>query len=64
MRCELINTCGFFINFGKNSETLKQGWLRNFCENQERSLLCKRRLIREKTGKPPVDNMTPMGKIL
>ncbi|OQC47101.1 MAG: hypothetical protein BWX58_01717 [Deltaproteobacteria bacterium ADurb.Bin026] len=63
-KCELLNTCGFFINFRGNTEVVKQGWIKMFCESKEKSEKCKRKEIRKQTGKPPVDNMTPTGKML
>jgi hypothetical protein len=62
--CELLDKCGFFLNFGKDSEVVKQGWIRTFCENRERSEGCKRKQIRKQTGKPPADNMSPSGTLL
>ena len=63
-KCELLNTCGFFINFRGNTEVVKPGWIKMFCESKEKSEKCKRKEIRKQTGKPPVDNMTPTGKML
>ena len=63
-KCELLNTCGFFINFRGNTEVVKQGWIKMFCESKDKSERCKRKEIRKQTGKPPVDNMTPTGKML
>jgi hypothetical protein len=63
-KCELLNTCGFFINFRGNTEVVKQGWIKMFCESKEKSEKCKRKEIRKQTGKPPVDNMAPTGKML
>lgn len=33
--CEFLDECGFFLNFKSNSEVLKQGWVRMFCENKK-----------------------------
>lgn len=63
-KCELLEKCGFFQNFIGNSEVLKQGWVKMFCEEKEKSEKCERKKIREKTGVPPADNMTPTGKML
>ena len=63
-QCELLDKCGFFINFKGNSDVIKQGWVKMFCENKEKSEMCERKKIRKKTGKPPADNMTPAGKML
>jgi len=63
-KCELLDRCGFFNNFKGNTEVAKNGWIRMFCENKERSDKCERKNIRMKTGSPPPDNMTPSGKML
>jgi hypothetical protein len=62
--CELLSKCGFFTNFKANSEAIKQGWVKMFCENKEKSEKCKRKEIRKQTGTPPADNMSPTGKML
>jgi hypothetical protein len=62
--CELLEKCGFFSNFKGNSEVVKQGWVKMFCENSLKSDTCARKKIRKQTGKPPVDNLSPTGKTL
>ncbi|MBF0378123.1 MAG: hypothetical protein HQK72_11655 [Desulfamplus sp.] len=62
--CELMEKCGFFLNFKGNSEAIKEGWISMFCKDQTKSEKCQRKIIRKKTGKPPADNMTPTGKLL
>lgn len=62
--CELLDDCGFFKNFKGNTETVKQGWIRMYCKNKEKSETCKRKEYRKKTGKTPPDNMSPTGKLL
>jgi len=63
-KCELLDTCGFFLNFKGNSEVVKKGWIRNFCESREKSERCERKRIRRETGQPPPDNMAPTGTML
>jgi len=63
-KCELIDICGFFLSFGKHSETVKQGWTIMFCGDIEKSEKCERKKIKKRTGKPPADNMTPTGQML
>ena len=63
-KCELIPVCGFFKNYLKNCEVIQQGWIKNICENKEKSEKCKRKIYRQAMGKPPVDNMTPTGTLL
>ena len=63
-KCELLDKCGFFLNFKGNSEVIKNGWINIFCDSKEKSEKCKRKEIRQQTGKPPADNMSPMGTML
>lgn len=63
-KCELLEKCGFFINFNGNVDVVKEGWIRAFCENHEKSEQCERKKIRKQTGMPPVDNMAPTGRLL
>jgi hypothetical protein len=63
-KCELIEKCGFFLNYKGNSESVKNGWTALYCENKEKSEKCERKKIRNATGKPPADNMTPTGKMV
>ena len=62
--CELLEKCGFFINFKANAEVIKQGWVRMYCQSQEKSERCKRKKIRQETGQPPADNMAPTGDMI
>ncbi|MBF0573030.1 MAG: hypothetical protein HQK69_04640 [Desulfamplus sp.] len=62
--CENISQCGFFLNFKGNSEVLQKSWIKLFCEDKTKSEKCERKKIRKQTGKPPIDNMAPTGKIL
>ena len=63
-KCELLDTCGFFLNFKGNTDLTIISWFGLFCENYENSQNCERKKIRTATGKPPVDNMCPTGKII
>jgi hypothetical protein len=62
--CESFSKCPFFLNFGGNTEVVKQGWVRLFCQDKEKAEKCERKRLRRETGKPPADNMTPTGKIV
>ncbi len=62
--CEFLDECGFFLNFKSNSEVLKQGWVRMFCKNKEKSEKCERKIVRRGSGKPPADNMALTGRLL
>ena len=40
---ELLEKCGFFNNFRGNSEVIKKGWIRLYCEDKEKSETCERK---------------------
>lgn len=63
-QCELLEKCGFFLHFKGNSEVIKKGWTKSYCESKDKSEKCRRKEIRRSTGKPPVDNMAPTGTML
>lgn len=63
-KCELLEKCGFFLNFKGNPDVIKQGWIRMFCESKEKSEKCERKKKRKQTGMAPADNMAPTGKML
>ena len=62
--CEFVNQCGFYANFSSNTQVIKESWIKLYCESKEVSELCERKIIRHRTGSPPVDNMSPTGKLL
>ena len=62
--CEFLDKCGFFLNYRGNTEVVKQGWIRLFCEDQVKSEQCARKKVRKQTGQPPADNMSPTGDLL
>jgi hypothetical protein len=59
--CEFLDHCGFFINFRGNVEVVKNGWIRMYCSDIEKSDKCERKKIRKSTGSSPPDNMSPTG---
>jgi hypothetical protein len=63
-KCEFIDKCGFFMNYKGNSEVMKNGWVRLFCEKKEWSEKCERKIYRTEHGKHPADNMSPTGQLL
>lgn len=63
-KCEFLDTCGFFLHFTSNLEVIKKGWIRLYCENRDNAALCERRKFRLQTGKPPRDNMSPIGTLM
>lgn len=63
-KCELIETCGFFLNFRSHTEVVKQLTIDLYCNDLELSELCERKKIRKQTGEPPPDNMSPTGNLL
>ena len=63
-QCEYLETCGFFQNYSGSTEVIKEGWVKMYCDDRDKAKQCERLKIREQTGKPPVDNMCPTGKLL
>jgi hypothetical protein len=63
MNCPNLEKCGFFNKFSGNSDVVKNGWIRMYCQDITKSDLCERKKL-AKTGKIPPDNMTPTGKML
>ena len=64
VKCELIKKCGFYNNFLNEYKNIKEGWITLYCSSLEKSERCKRKKIRQETGTPPPDNMTPTGKLI
>jgi hypothetical protein len=63
-KCELLEKCGFFKNHNEGAGVLEKAWIRMYCESEETSESCERKMFRKQTGRPPVDNMAPTGKML
>ena len=69
-KCELLEKCGFFKRYreqGGNKEVVEEdieAWINKYCNDIENSNNCKRKQVRNKTGKPPADNVSPEGDIL
>ena len=63
-QCEMLEKCGFFLNFKSHSESIKQRWIHLYCESRETSEVCERKITRKQTGEPPSDNMAPTGRLL
>ncbi len=62
-KCELIDKCSYFNIYSKNSKS-QEAWTRLFCMDKKKSEKCERKKIRNQTGEPPLDNMTPTGEML
>lgn len=63
-KCEMLEKCGFFLNFRGNTEVVKNGWIRIYCSKRKTSEYCVRKKIKKETGMPPADNMSPTGNFL
>ena len=59
--CENLEKCGFFNNLKSNTEVIKQGWVRMYCQSKEKSERCARKKIKRYTGVSPADNISPTG---
>lgn len=62
--CKFLTECGFFNNFQGYPEVIKEGWIRMYCNNMEKSETCSRKIYRLEHGTPPVENMSPTGKFI
>ncbi len=63
--CELLEQCGFFVNYSSNIEVVKQGWARLFCENKNnKSEACARKKQFLESGEKPPDNLAPNGILM
>jgi len=63
-KCELFEICKFINDFEGISKDEKDGWIKDYCENWEKSEMCERKKIKMSTGNPPVLNMTPVGDLI
>lgn len=63
-KCQNLEMCGFFKNFSANSQVVKNGWIKLYCDDLEKSENCARKQFRKNNGKSPADNITPTGKML
>ena len=63
-KCEFFKKCRFFTDYQHNTEVVKAGWIRMYCENKEKSEKCTRKRLFQEKGEMPLDNMTPDGQIL
>lgn len=62
--CEYRETCTFFQTYQQSTEAEKTSWIKLFCRHQASSQYCERKIILERTGERPPDNMTPTGRLL
>jgi hypothetical protein len=63
-KCELLEKCGFFKHYKEGTGVMEKAWIRMYCESQETSESCERKLFLKQTGRQPVNNMAPTGKML
>lgn len=63
-KCDLLDKCGFFMNYTSHLEVLKKKWIALYCENSVNSEFCERKKYRNTHGTPPGDNMAPTGTLL
>lgn len=63
-KCELLEKCGFLKNYNEHAGVPERVWIKMYCEALETSESCERKMFRKQTGRPPVDNMAPTGKML
>ena len=51
------------MRYKGNTEEIKQIWMKNFCKNKSKLKECERRKFKERTGKNPPNNSTPIEEI-
>ena len=62
-KCKLFDTCGFLRSLGSDNKGMIKGWLRSFCEDEEKSKSCSRIMFNAQTGLMPPDGMEPIEDI-
>lgn len=58
--CELLSTCGFFAKYQATSDMSCKGFINTFCRGPLMEQ-CRRKQIKQQTGKLPSDDMMPTG---
>lgn len=58
--CELLEQCGFFKKFMDSHQAACKGLIVQYCKGPKKDM-CKRKVYKAKHGKPPVDEMLPIG---
>lgn len=58
--CELLSKCGFFRKFMNSHEAACRGLINQYCKGPKQDK-CKRKEYRKMHGKPPADDMLPIG---
>ena len=62
--CELRERCSFFKTVNSSTNDIMSAWAKMFCNSIEKSERCKRKKFFLETGKQPIPEMTPTGKII
>lgn len=62
--CELHEECGFLQTFKEDTDMVRKGWIRSFCEDRTKSESCERKKYYKLSGVHPADNIAPTGKIV
>ena len=58
--CELLSSCGFFKKHMNSHQAACRGLIKQYCKGPKQDK-CKRKSYRLEHGKPPVDDMLPVG---
>ena len=62
MKCESVDSCGFFRKYHETRDLICQVFIESHCYG-DKANLCKRKRYLEKYGVNPVDDMMPDGKM-
>ena len=57
----MIEKCPFFEKHYPDKKGMYKGWVRSFCENDHKSMDCKRKQYFLKNKMPAPEDMTPTG---
>lgn len=60
--CELLDRCGFFKKYMNSHQAACKGLIVQYCKGPKQDA-CKRKEYRAANGKPPADDMLPIGTI-
>ncbi len=61
MLCEMIEKCPFFEKHYPEKDGMYKGWVKSFCENDQKSQDCKRKQYFINNNMPAPEDMTPTG---
>jgi len=61
MKCDLMDTCGFFQTYRNSDDPICQSFIQKFCWTTESAKCARKRYLKERKANPP-DDMMPSGR--